>query len=48
MTRPISLGLGKIAGLAIASGLVLTQSYGSFGPEMSIAEAGELPGECVF
>jgi hypothetical protein len=48
MTRLISLGLGKMAGLAIAFGLVLTQSYGSFGPETSIAEAGELRGGVRF
>jgi hypothetical protein len=48
MTRLISLGLGKIARLAIASGLVLTQSYGSFGLKMPFAGAGELPGGVLF
>ncbi|MBE9204489.1 DUF2808 domain-containing protein [Synechocystis salina LEGE 06099] len=50
MTRPISLGLGKIAGLAIASGLVLIQSYGDgdYGPKMSVATAGQLPGGVLF
>ncbi|QUS59744.1 DUF2808 domain-containing protein [Synechocystis sp. PCC 7339] len=48
MTQVLSTRLRKGFGLAIALGLVLTQSYGSCGPQMGVAGAGELPGGVLF
>ncbi|MBD2652464.1 DUF2808 domain-containing protein [Synechocystis sp. FACHB-383] len=48
MTKVLSAGLRKVISLMIASGLVLTQSCGSYGPKISVAGAGQLPGGVLF
>ncbi|AIE74525.1 MULTISPECIES: DUF2808 domain-containing protein [unclassified Synechocystis] len=48
MTRPIPPDLGKIAGLAIASGVALMAFSGDFAMETVVVEAGELRGGVRF